>query len=138
MEKFKVQGNYNPLDVTFLQKRVSHLRLQKGRYISAIFAADIYDIYQALSTEIQKHTHSPIEKVIPNLWVMPDNMIDCCLRCIEEILQGLIAKQQLQQQQSQQDQSQMLNELKDIAQDFYGLYLYIRYSINPQEFKVLS
>jgi hypothetical protein len=128
MENFEHKGNYDSLDLTFLRRKVSQLRLQKGRYISDAFAENIHNIYQALSLAIHKSSQSPVRVISPILETMPDNMVDCCLRCIEEILQGLIATQ------NPQEKSQIFSELEDIAQDFYSLYFYIRYSIDPQKF----
>ena len=132
MENFEYQKDNDSLDLTFLRKKVSQLRLQKGRYISTAFAENIYNVYNALSIAIHKSSQSPVRVISPIPETIPDNMVECCLRCMEEILLGLIATQ------NPQEKSQIFSELKDIAQDFYSLYLYIRYSINPREFKVLS
>jgi hypothetical protein len=135
MENFNIQVDYDSLNLTFLQGRISQLRLQKGSYISEDFAQTLDSTYRALSLAIHKNFKSLLRFASPTLEPISDHMVDCCLRCMEEILQNLITAQyQPNKHQEKQEIPQIFDGLKDIAQDLYSLTFYIRYSIDPKKF----
>ena len=135
MENFNIQGGHDSLSLTFLRDKISQLRLQKGSYISEEFAQTIDRTYRDLSSTIHKNFKSLLRFASPKLELISDQMVDCCLRCIEEILQNLItAQHQSNKHQEKQEISRIFDELKDMAQDLYSLTFYIRYSIDPKKF----
>jgi hypothetical protein len=130
MKNFEHQEDYDSLDLTFLRRKVSQLRLQKGHYVSNAFAENIYNVYQALSLAVRKNSQSPVEVINTKPEKISDSMVDCCLCQIEKVLEKLITSQ------NQQEKPQIFNELKNIVQDLYSLCFYIRYSVDPQKFIV--
>lgn len=130
MENFEVQNDYNSLELTLLYERISQLRLQKGSYLSNAFVKDIDSVHYALSLAINNSLKSVAKVVNPKPEKISDSMIDCCLCCMEEILQELIDAPQ------QQEKSAIFYEMEDLRQDLYILSIYIRYSIDHNMFKI--
>jgi hypothetical protein len=129
MENFEIQENYNSLDLGFLQKRISHLRQQKGRYISTAFIKNIEHVHHALSLAISNNSKSASRVIDTKPEKISDSMVDCCLYYMGEILQKLIATQQ------QQEKSQIIHQLENLDQDLYSLSICIRYSIDSHALK---
>ena len=131
MESLRVQKNHNFLNLAFLKSRISLPRLQKGHYISTAFVKNIEDAHYTLSAAININSKSIANIISSKLEKISDSMVNCCLYYMEEVLQELIAISE-----HQREKSKIFCTLENMAQGFYILSIYIRYSINPREFMV--
>jgi hypothetical protein len=116
------------MGLSFIQNKISELRLQKGHYISEGFAQNLDKVRYALSSAVHNHTKSAEEMLHTKPEKISDSMVDCCLYRIEENLQEIVTTQQ------KQEMFQIIHKLDDLVQDLYSLAFYIRYSINPQRY----
>jgi dihydrodipicolinate synthase/N-acetylneuraminate lyase len=124
MENLKIQNDCNTL--ALLQTEISRLRQHKGCYLSNAFIKNIEALYYALASTICCSSKYPLI-IYSKPEIISDLMVDCCLRCMEEILQNLMARKQ------QLNEVCKLKELVDLAQDLYILCAYIMHTVTSRQ-----